>query len=415
MKVLLVNDTRTSVNWGCRATSAALEQTLRLAGHEIEGVVSLAVLAPPVHPLADGWLIANRTRARGRAASAVLERASTRLPALDTTPRTFDEVRRFADGTVAGKGRFATALSALDRCDTVVINGEGSIYDEQPKGLLLFVWIELALRRGRSVHLVNHTAQFAAPTMRALAAAYGPHLDTVCCRERTSVAAWTGVGVEATFAADAAFAHSPAPHDALVAVHQPGYYDVWPDLSRDFTPERPYLCLGGSSVFRRADRGNVDPRADYRWLAEHLAKVIDQVVLFAACETDARMFRPLAEQLGLPLIGPRLPTQQAVDILGNAAAVVSGRWHPSVLASTGGTPFVMIEGNTNKCQDLYDLFDIDETIVLGRELHARRQDLVDRVEAAVAGGAATRDRIRDRADQLRASALANGLPDLKAR
>jgi hypothetical protein len=409
VKVLLVNDTRTSENWGCRATTTALARSLEVAGHQIQGVVSLAVLDPPVHPLADGWLLANRSRARGKTAAALFARASSRVERLDLTPRTPDQVRQFADETLAGKGRFAASLPALERSDAVVINGEGSLYDDHPKGLLLFPWIELALRQGCSVHLVNHTLQLAGPAMRALAAEYGPKLTTIMCREQSSVAEWASVGVTATFAADAAFAYAPADRDALVAVHRPGYYDVWPDRTLDFTPERPYVCLGGSSVFQRADRGDVDPREDYRWLSEHLGKVVDQVVLIAACEKDAALFRPIAEDLGLPLIGARTPTQQAVDILANADALVSGRWHPTILASTGGTPFVMIEGNTNKCQDIYDLFDVDEAIVPAADLHARRGELVERVEARI-GAPGTRDRIRSRAAELRTSAVANGLP-----
>ena len=80
-----------------------------------------------------------------------------------------------------------------------------------------------------------------------------------------------------------------------------------------------------------------------------------QIILTAADVVDAQVFRPVSSQLGLPLLGLHTPTQQAVDVLGNADAYIGGRWHPAIFALRGGAPLISLAGKTFKMRALSEM------------------------------------------------------------
>ena len=50
-----------------------------------------------------------------------------------------------------------------------------------------------------------------------------------------------------------------------------------------------------------------------------------------------------------------------MSVLANAQCYVSGRWHPSILASIGGTPCVMLSSNSHKSAAIYRELKYNET------------------------------------------------------
>jgi len=246
--------------------------------------------------------------------------------------------------------------------------------------------------------LVNHTAELEDEVMTEMVANVYPLLDDVVFREAMSArqcSSYVPGDVSDHLAADAAYVHEPAEDAARLAsvAASDEYYSVWPDSAGSIDPTEEYVCVGGSSIFNRPDRPPYDPIPAFEELCERLEAEVAPVVL-TACSVDADIFRPIAERLDLPLVAPRTPIQQLVDVLANAELYVGGRWHSSVLSMTGATPLITLTANTHKTQAIleqvgfeHDVFDalvldseIDEIVELSKELvsSADEQRLAER-------------------------------------
>jgi polysaccharide pyruvyl transferase WcaK-like protein len=327
-------------------------------------------------------------------------------------PLSVDEYDRAADRVVEGE-LFADQRDAIEACDAVVINGEGSVYDRRRKGrVLLFLAYVAAERLDTPTVLVNHTADVSDPIVREAVATVYPLLDDVVFRAPRSAEACEAFlpgSVVDHPGADAAFRHRPiADRDAWASVvAREEYYGVWPDSAAGFDPGEPYVCVGGSSIFDRPDRPRYDPEPACVSLCRRLERRVAPAVLTAPCPRDARLFRPVADELGLPLIGPRTPVTQAIDVLGNADAYVGGRWHPGVYAATGGTPVVTLTANTYKTAGLVEHLGLDAPTFDALALHRHVSEIASLVEEYVDRGEPLRRRLSERAEELSALATRN--------
>jgi hypothetical protein len=393
MRILLVNDSSRNPNWGCRATSLALRATLAEAGADITETIYLERLSRLEIRDRSSWrrwqqrlepLLPKRPLLRellGRA----FERLSSRLS--DVVPATVDGFDAAADAAVSGR-ILEDVTAALERSEAVVINAEGGIYDHQRKGrMMLFLAYLARTRFDLPTGVVNHTADLSDPRTRAMAERIYPLLDHITFREPRSQLACRPF-VEAGVVPDAAFRYRPAPVAAWRSVAAaPDYYGVWPDHAVDFDPSQPYVCLGGSCLLLRPDRPLHDPLPGYRRLIEALQRRFGQVVLTASDRPDERLFRPLADAFGLPLVGIATPVQQAVDLLGHAAVYVGGRWHPTIFATSGGTPSVLLSAD-----GLADMLDLSPTFD-ALDLEANADAVADAALARAEAGEPLRSRL----------------------
>ncbi|WP_418286842.1 hypothetical protein [Halorubrum sp. DTA46] len=167
----------------------------------------------------------------------------------DAVPLSVDEYDRAAKRVVDGE-LFADQRDAIEACDVVVINGEGSIYDRRRKGrVLLFLAYVAAEHLDTPTVLVNHTADVSDPIVRDAVATVYPLLDDVVFREPRSAAAcepFVPGDVDEHLGADAAFRRRPvADRDGWASVvDRENYYGVWPDAAIGFDPHEPYVCVG---------------------------------------------------------------------------------------------------------------------------------------------------------------------------
>ena len=270
-------------------------------------------------------------------------------------------------------------LAAIRDADMAVVHGDGAMVDN---GIIprtdLFLTYLAKTHYGKPVIIVNHTADFNHPDLLRMAKGVYPLFDDVVFRDQIS-AERCGEFCKGRFAADTAFWFKPAERElwALVS-NRPTYFDVWPDTAR-FDPSGPYLCIGGSSKYQYEKRP-FPIRRGYVSLVRHIRSLYKgQIVLTASDVTDQEMFRPIARELGLPLVGVTTSVQQAVDIVGNADAYVGGRWHPGIFALRGGAPVIPIASKTFKMQalaqmaglpgDTFDVSNLDgEKRRVGRQL-----------------------------------------------
>lgn len=432
--VFFVNDTTTSSNWGCRGTTRALRSMVENTGAEISETLYLERMDDP-RRLAE--CVVSRESFPARLSKFAFQQLGTEAKALtllralpftnrrdaykryesltgrwDTLPVEFEEYPAAAEAVERGE-LFAAERAAIEKSDVVLINGEGSVYDRQRKGRMMFFLAYLATQHlDTPCVLVNHTADVHDPVVREIAENVYPMLDDVVFREPYSAracAAFLPEDVDRYLGADAAFTYRPVVDRERWAevVGREGFFDVYPDSARGFDPTEPYVCVGGSSIFNRPDRPAYDPEPAYEALCGRLEERVAPVVLTASCTSDAELFRPLAEREGYPLIGPHTPVRQAIDVLGQAEAYVSGRWHPSIYALTGGTPIVTLTANTYKTAGLVDQVGLDAPTFEALALHEEIEPIVELVESYTEEGEALRERLRDRREELAGRAERN--------
>jgi hypothetical protein len=302
---------------------------------------------------------------------------------------------------VLGRGHpWSRLADMLDDIDIAVMHGDGCMVGH---GILprteLFLAYLLKTRFELPVIIVNHTIDLEDPVLRQMVENVYPMLDDVVLRDPLSVETCREF-CDARFAADSAFAFMPASRESWTAIaRRPTYADVWPD-SAPFDSSSPYLCIGGSSIFGLAHGSYEGLRVGYDALFAELARVYPgQIVLTASDMVDQDLFRPLAHELALPLVGLSTPVQQAVDILGNADAYIGGRWHPSIFAMRGGTPVLALSSKTSKmkslvnmaklAQDPFDAFDLASTAKPVAEQLVRYLEQGGALRAELAAWAAT--------------------------
>ena len=104
---------------------------------------------------------------------------------------------------------------------------------------------------------------------------------------------------------------------------------------------------------------------------------------------------------------PQKSTPIGLDLLANAAVFVSGRWHPSILASTGGTPSVMFSGNSHKMRGLAEILDLPYSGIAAKDLAEHLHEIVASVDGFLTGGEAVRNRVGQQAKDLAQAAKLN--------
>lgn len=417
MIVFFINDTSDNANWGCRATTQALTSMIVENGADIKSRLYLSRMHEIEEYIPNQ--ICKKLESSFQSAKKLLpigKRSINRLGKKlispwwdklsgrrDIVPECFADFEGFAQDLMSNR-ILTSERASIESCDLVVINGEGSIYDRQRKGRMMLFLAYVAVKHFRKkCILVNHTADIHDPIMEEIVANVYPLLDDVVFREPLSYEACSKFleNSSTTLASDAAFTYQPLSQTHLIAVaSRDGYFSVWPDSAKGFDPSKPYICVGGSSIYLRPDRPQYDPVPGFLRLCQLLNEQIAPVILIAPCYTDQNIFRPVAKTLKLPLIGLHTPTQQAADILGNASACISGRWHPSILALTGGTPIVTLTANTYKTQALLQQIGLEATTFDALNLHQEIDKIVELTASYIDQGNDLRNRLKAEASIL---------------
>jgi polysaccharide pyruvyl transferase WcaK-like protein len=421
--VFLVGDTSRRWNWGCRATTGAL--TDLIGGHaDIAWRLDTNRIAAPLDAVHAGGTRRDDKRSAltmlrtSFARSWRVERSMT--DALSRAPRvmnhrtaTLQGLRwknfdRVADAIVAGT-LLPRLRTAFTHCEAVIVNGEGSIIDRRFPGRFKLLMAYVATTRfGLPCAMVNHTADISDPVMRDIAENVYPLLDEVCVRERPSYEALRSLveSEQLHLAADAAFMLCPGPEDWRDVAARPGYLSMYPDDALSFDPREPYICVGGSAAYLPlTDIGTVvDDLTD---LSRRLSKLAP-VVLTASSRPDDVILNEVARRLQLPLLGLSTPTPVAVDVLGSSDLYVGGRWHPAIMASTGGTPVVLFGSNSpHKSAGLLNLLGFEQPVFPATRLRESASEIVALAERWCGEGDAGRVAVRARARELAESSRQN--------
>jgi len=411
-KTLLICDNRDTLNWGCRATSIALGQLLQQ--RSLLQTTNRAVAAKE-HPVfgfgqyATGKHIANKLAAKALKSSYfnVANRWSGgHADYIANNPAV--SVKRFLKAAV--KDRFLAEIkSKFEESDKVVINGEGSlIFRSPPRRDLNFQMfaIELADTLGKEVYFVNAMASECPKTpvnkeVQHFVISTLSKCTAVANRDPLSAQLLSGLGLNnVKWYPDALFTwvdrYSDFLNNARIT-NYPQLFDVWPESNQYFKnwslwPEE-YVCISGAS--RPPGVNPKDWAAFFSQLAVRMEKEVGLPIVFIDPSGDG-FLQNIAIQTNSFFIRPSLQLLLGAGILAKAKVYISGRFHPSILASLSGTPCIFFGSNSHKTLSLQQVLEYPEQNVFDFSVEKENMDsLIEAIKDNVDNSETYRARIRN--------------------
>jgi ADP-heptose:LPS heptosyltransferase len=142
------------------------------------------------------------------------------------------------------------------------------------------------------------------------------------------------------------------PNDGDFLLPYPERVEYWGKL--DFS--RPYICIGGGA------RAGGDPERaaqSYGRLVDAIAKLGLRVYLTQNDVPDS-FLQIVAKEKGIGLVPVEAPIVACGSVLANARLFISGRYHPSIFASLGGTPCIFLGSHAHKMGSLAQVLEYDD-------------------------------------------------------
>jgi hypothetical protein len=322
---VLVNDTRTQVNIGCYTTTNELLRGCRAAGIDIAHTITLIELS----------LVADQL--------------------FDSTPP--DPGSPFEDflARFASRPEYHVYRKLIAHNKVLIVNGEGSFYDRQLKGLILCILIVYAKKYcGSIVHCINHSADLHDELMRRWVYRAYQCCDTIAVREHLSLARLPEEFscFDIRLIPDAAY--------GVVNRVESSVADLFLGTEQIFARpiDQPYVVVSGTSAIFRGDREGFCSHhvlAFNSLLRAIMAKGF-RVVLLVSDNTDNKLLRQAAIEFDLPLVSPTAPVESVLALFRDAKAFISGRWHTSIIAACAGCPSILGDANFFKTAALHEAY-----------------------------------------------------------
>ena len=171
----------------------------------------------------------------------------------------------------------------------------------------------------------------------------------------------------------------------------------------DFDFTKDYILISGSSAIGNATKENKKIAIEhYSNLVNSIKKKLNKykVYLIQVCEGDD-FLKDVGKITNTPVIAMDTPIISAGKILANAKLFVSGRYHPAILASLGGTPCVFMSSNSHKTKSIQELLqykEIKEFNVLPSDKEIK--EMIDLGTKYINKGNQLRKEIKDRCKKL---------------
>ena len=414
VKVFYIGDNRTSPNWG-RGASIALAQLLsgsfqltgRVTGDYFQLGATTLGYVNTLMPLRFSWLflylLRNQSRRKAFGWYIKLERFFGARDFIAENPA------ESVDNLLAHKHRHPALAQIFDQAkvaDLLVLDGDGDIIFTTPprrETLFLLAMIELGVRLKKRVFLVNSmisdcpltgrnqktlaTARNLFAQCQAVALRDPESLEYVqkemsgvnCCYIPDSLFAWFPLYQEPT-------AKPPANGDFLLP--HPEKDEYWGKL--DFS--KPYMCIGGGALVASQAERSIEC---YRRLVDAVKELGYCVYLTENCQADS-FLQKVASEKDVGIIPVNAPILMCGAVLAGARLFISGRYHPSILASLGGTPCIFLGSHAHKMGSLARVLEYED----GRQFSAfpgesEIADIVAMSRKYLAQGEGLRARIRE--------------------
>lgn len=268
-------------------------------------------------------------------------------------------------------------LEKLSQHNKVIINGEGDlIYSHIPRPtlLVLLAITRQALDMGSSVSFVNTISSadsngYICKSTMNLTKSILADCANVSFRDKYSHDLMLPVIPGASQVPDALFMWSkyfdPAPHP-INLTNLVGSYNKQFELAEKYLNNEmaflyedfQYVVVSGGSKACRIPQRAIPA---YTALVNRLKDSGNNVILAQAAYAD-RFLEKVGEITNTHCIKPDISMLAASCLLRNATVLISGRYHPSVLASCAGTPCIFLKSNSHKTLSLQSLLDYSEII-----------------------------------------------------
>ena len=108
----------------------------------------------------------------------------------------------------------------------------------------------------------------------------------------------------------------------------------------EFDFSKPYICISGSSAVGNASKNKKEAIDKYSELVNKVKNV--------------------SKITNTPIIAIDTPILAVGKILANSRVFISGRYHPAILSSLGGTPCIFMSSNSHKTRSVQELLKYDE-------------------------------------------------------
>jgi len=257
--------------------------------------------------------------------------------------------------------------------DALVVNGEGSFIFATPpwrEALIEAMEMYWAKKMGKKVFYLNGMfsddphSEHNQDTIMALTPLF-EWCDSVCVREYQSLAYINKYfpKVNARFYPDALFTWYDIVNDEHI-VENGKYYIPHTDENDkayyvyDF--KTPYVCISGSSAIIGVCHGNLEIAIkSYSDLVKIVKRELECNVYLVCVDEGDEFLVEVGKRTNTPVISIETPLVAAAKILANARVYISGRYHPAIMASLGGTPCVFMSSNSHKTASVQELLQYD--------------------------------------------------------
>jgi polysaccharide pyruvyl transferase WcaK-like protein len=308
---------------------------------------------------------------------------------------------------ISYKGRnpeLARIYDEASQADLIVIDGDGDIIFSAPprrSALFFLAMIELGVRLKKPVFLVNSMISDCPKTGRNMKTmtSYAEMLRkcrAVTLRDPESLKYVQTEMPETncSLIPDSLFSWFPIyqtgesrlPASGDFTLPFPEKEELWGKL--DFS--EPYICIGGGA----SAAGSPDvAEQSYSQLVASIKQLGYSVYLTENDLPDSFLYRVAKEQ-GVGVIPATTSILTCGAIVSNARLFISGRYHPSILASLGGTPCIFLGTHSHKSASLsrvleYDVHrqfsalpqgsEIDEIVLLARDYLEQGESIRSRI------------------------------------
>jgi polysaccharide pyruvyl transferase WcaK-like protein len=376
MKVLFVGDNRTGVNWG-RGASIALGQLLSTS-FEITGRVTgdffdlstaeagyVGTFLPPRYYRFFQYLLLRRFR-RPIAWYINLELLFGAKDFIAEDPAVSIE------NLLAHKRRHPALARIYDQAteaDLLVLDGDGDIIFSTPprrQTLFLLAMIELGVRLKKPVFLVNSMISDCPLTGRN---------NTTVAAARRLFAQCRAVSLRDPESLEYVQKEMPETNSSLIPDSLFAWFSLYasgnshPPLNGDFLlphPEKdeywgkldfsqPYICIGGGALAASQPDRSVQC---YARLVDAIRQLGYRVYLTENDWPDS-FLQHVAREKDVGIVPADAPILLCGAVLAHARLFISGRYHPSILASLGGTPCIFLESHAHKMGSLSRVLEYD--------------------------------------------------------
>jgi polysaccharide pyruvyl transferase WcaK-like protein/organic radical activating enzyme len=343
-KVFFVADNTDTANFGCRGTSRALMDIITSKGLIIHDKIKrneLLALFPGA-------------------------------PVCDDVFQYISTVKK--DNSIA----YDTIMERINKSDILILNGEGSfIFQSPPRHdmLNMLALFYACIEVGKPFCLLN--AMFTSyaqgspheePQNEKIfkqCMAILEHSAIVSARDMISfdLIQKSGANINALYLPDALFSwfdfysNESSKLDLLLMNYQYcSSFNGISDNAIDFS--KKYILMGGNSHAPHHPEKAEKCFSELACGLKEAAQANEMQFFLIECCSGDWVLRQISKNLGIPLIPVETNLRLAGYILGKAACFVSGRYHPSILASLGGAPCVFMGSNSHKTSSLQEVLGI---------------------------------------------------------